>query len=96
LAAWQLGFFVPAGWVLLGYCSPLGYRFFWPTPVEIQMHSTFFVLNTFAATFPFFLFTALLVTGARVVKGGIRQAAALTLGGLLLVLLLAVVLISMA
>lgn len=68
--------------VLLGYSSPQGYQLLWVSPLEIQMHNTYFVLDVFSATLPFFLLTALVVTSIRAFRGRNRRAALVTLGGL--------------
>ncbi|MDO7845699.1 hypothetical protein Q5H92_04970 [Hymenobacter sp. M29] len=94
LGSWAFSYLLVGA--LLGLAGPLGYRLFWASPLEIQMHNTYFILGVFEATLPFFLFTALLVTGIRALRGSHRRAATVTLGTLLLFMLLTAVAIGIA
>jgi hypothetical protein len=60
------------------------------------MHNTYFVLDVFSATLPFFILTALVTTSIRALWGGSRRAASITLGIVLLVLLVTAAIIGVA
>jgi heme/copper-type cytochrome/quinol oxidase subunit 1 len=94
LGSWAFSYLLTG--VLLGYFSSQGYRLFWSSPVDIQMHNTYFVLGIFEATLLLFLFIALLLTATRVLVGGFRRAATITLGGLLIFMLLVATLVGVA
>lgn len=92
LGSWAISYVLVG--ILVSYSSTLDYQLFWPTPLDIQLHNTYFVLGIFEATLPFFLLIALLATSIRVLLGGFRQAATITLGGLVLLLLVAAALVG--
>jgi hypothetical protein len=87
LGSWAFSYLLVG--VLLGYFSPQGYRLFWTHPLDVQMHNTYFVLDVFSATLPFFGITSLLVASVRALRGGSRRAAFITLGSLLIIMLIA-------
>jgi hypothetical protein len=86
LGSWAFSFAV-VGWLF-------GFKRLLTGPLDIQLHNTYFRLTTGYAVFPFFVFVATVVTGARGVIARFKQVSintVLALLGLLWGLLLFVV-----